>query len=421
MPKLKKLLKSLYFQVLLATFIGILLGHFYPALGIEMKPLGDGFIKMIKMIISPIIFCTVVSGIASQNSLKSVGKIGGYAILYFEVLSTIALIIGLIMVNWLKPGAGMNIDIRQVNTQELANFTHQGEEQTISSFLLNIIPNTFFDAFAKGEILPILFIAILFGFALNAASEKGHLILTIIDKSSHLFFNIVGIITKVAPIGAFGAMAFTIGKYGLSTVLSLGKLMGVFYFSCLIFIFIVLGSIALWHQFSLWKFLKYIKEELLIVLGTSSSESAFPRLMEKLENLGVSKTVVGLAVPAGYSLNLDGSSIYLSMAVVFIAQATNTPLDWGQQITILAILLIASKGAAGVTGSAFIVLAATLSSMRVIPVEGLIIILGIDRFMSEARGLTNLIGNGVATIIIGKWCGEVNHKQLISHLNKERL
>lgn len=384
-----------------------------------MKPLGDGFIKLIKMIIAPIIFCTVVSGIAGMEDMKAVGKTGGYALIYFEVLSTLALILGLIMVNWLKPGIGMNVDVSQIDAKDIAIFTAPGQMQTVTDFLLNIIPNTFVDAFAKNEILQVLLIAILFGFSLHAMGKKGKLILKFINKISCTFFGIVSIIMKLAPVGAFGAIAFTIGKYGLGTLLSLGQLMGTFYLTCLIFVFLILGSITLFHSFNIWKFVKYIKEELLIVLSTSSSESVLPRMIAKMENLGVKKSVVGLVIPAGYSFNLDGTSIYLTMAVVFIAQATNTPFDLAQQITLLIVLLLTSKGAAGVTGSGFIVLAATLSSVGHVPVEGLAIILGIDRFMSEARALTNLIGNGVATIVVGKWCGQVDSKRLKTHLDNE--
>ncbi len=411
--------KSLYIQVLIAVTIGILLGYFYPAAGESMKPLGDGFIKLIKMIIAPIIFCTVVSGIAGMENMKTVGKTGGYALLYFEIVSSIALVIGLVIVNWVTPGAGMNIDASTIDTKSIKAYTDPSKMQGTVDFLLNIIPNTVVDAFAKGEILQVLMIAILFGFALHRLGAKGKLVFDLIDKVSHVFFGIVGMIMKLAPIGAFGAMAFTIGKYGLGSLLSLGKLMGTFYLTCLVFIFVILGAISFFHGFSIWKFIKYIKEELLIVLGTSSSESVLPRMLAKMENLGVKKSVVGLVIPAGYSFNLDGTSIYLTMAAVFVAQATNTPLDLTHQLTLLAVLLLTSKGAAGVTGSGFIVLAATLGAVGDVPVAGLALILGIDRFMSEARALTNLVGNGVATIVVGKWCGEVNHDKLQAHLNNE--
>jgi aerobic C4-dicarboxylate transport protein len=361
----------------------------------------------------------VVSGIAGMESMKTVGKTGGYALMYFEVVSSIALIIGLIAVNVIAPGAGMNIDASTIDTKSIEAYTDPSKMQGTVDFLLNIIPNTVVDAFAKGEILQVLLIAILFGFALHRLGAKGRMVFDLIDKVSHVFFGIVGMVMRLAPIGAFGAMAFTIGKYGLGSLLSLGKLMGTFYLTCLLFVFVVLGTISMFHGFSVWKLIKYIKEELLIVLGTSSSESVLPRMLAKMENLGVKKSVVGLVIPAGYSFNLDGTSIYLTMAAVFVAQATNTPLDLGHQITLLLVLLLTSKGAAGVTGSGFIVLAATLGSVGHVPVAGLALILGIDRFMSEARALTNLVGNSVATIVVGKWCDSVNDAKLQAHLNNE--
>ncbi|WP_019141474.1 dicarboxylate/amino acid:cation symporter [Noviherbaspirillum massiliense] len=415
----KPLYKSLYFQVLTAIIIGVLLGHFYPALGAEMKPLGDGFIKLIKMIIAPVIFCTVVIGIAGMEDMKKVGKTGGLALLYFEVVSTISLIVGLIIVNLVQPGGGMNVDPKSLDTKSIAAYTGPGKMQSTTEFLLNIIPSSVVDAFAKGDILQVLLFSILFGFALHRFGGRGTLMFDFIEKLSHVLFGIVGIIMKLAPLGAFGAMAFTIGKYGVGSLVSLGKLMGTFYLTCLIFIFGVLGIIAFLHGFSIWKFVKYIKEELFIVLGTSSSEAALPRMLAKMENLGVRKSVVGLVIPTGYSFNLDGTSIYLTMAAVFIAQATNTPMTLTQELTLLAVLMLTSKGAAGITGSGFIVLAATLSAVGGVPVAGLALILGIDRFMSEARALTNLIGNGVATIVVGKWTGDVDMERLHAHLNNE--
>ena len=415
------LYKSLYFQVITAIVIGVLLGHFYPESGAAMKPLGDGFIKLIKMMIAPIIFCTVVIGIAGMEDMKKVGKTGGMALLYFEVVSTLALIIGLIMVNVLHPGAGMNIDVQTLDTKGIAAFVAPGKMQTTTDFFMSIIPTTVVDAFAKGEILQVLMFSVMFGFALHRFGGRGTMIFDLVEKSSHVLFVIVGYIMKLAPIGAFGAMAFTIGKFGISSLLSLGYLMGTFYATCLIFIFGVLGTIARMHGFSVWKFIKYIKEELLIVLGTSSSESVLPRMMVKLENLGVKKSVVGLVIPTGYSFNLDGTSIYLTMAAVFIAQATNTPMSIMQQVTLLAVLLLTSKGAAGITGSGFIVLAATLSAVGGVPVAGLALILGIDRFMSEARALTNLIGNGVATIVVGQWGNDVDMVRLQQCLNNETV
>jgi aerobic C4-dicarboxylate transport protein len=411
--------KILYFQVLTAVVIGVLLGHFYPSLGTEMKPFGDAFIKAIKMLIAPIIFCTVVVGIAGMEDMKKVGKTGGLALLYFEIVSTIALIVGLVVVNVLQPGAGMNIDPASLDTKGIAAYTGPGKMGTTTEFLMNIIPSSAVDAFAKGEILQVLFIAVLFGFALHKFGGRGTMVFDLIEKTSHVLFDMIGVIMKFAPIGAFGAMSFTIGKYGINSLFSLGKLMGSFYLTCLLFIFIVLGLIARFNGFSIFKFVRYIKEELLIVLGTSSSESVLPRMMEKMELLGAKKTCVGLVIPTGYSFNLDGTSIYLTMAAVFIAQATNTPMTLFQEVTLLLVLLLTSKGAAGVTGSGFIVLAATLSAVGDVPVAGLAIILGIDRFMSEARALTNLVGNGVATIVVAKWTGELDQKQLTSVLNRD--
>ena len=416
-PARKPWYRSLYLQVIVAIVIGVLLGHFAPATGEAMKPLGDGFIKLIKMIIAPIIFCTVVVGIAGMEDMKKVGKTGGLALLYFEIVSSIALVVGLVIVNLVQPGVGMNVDAKTIDTKNIAAYTGPGKMQGTVDFLLNVIPNTVVDAFAKGEILQVLLFAVLFGFALHRFGGRGTLVFDFIEKASHVLFGIVGYIMKVAPIGAFGAMAFTIGKYGVGSLLSLGKLMGTFYATCLIFIFVVLGLIARFNGFSIWKFIKYIKEELLIVLGTSSSESVLPRMMAKMENLGAKKSVVGLVIPTGYSFNLDGTSIYLTMAAVFIAQATNTPLDLTHQLTLLLVLLLTSKGAAGVTGSGFIVLAATLSAVGNVPVAGLALILGIDRFMSEARALTNLIGNGVATIVVARMTGDLDQGRLARELD----
>ncbi|WP_050477024.1 dicarboxylate/amino acid:cation symporter [Herbaspirillum rhizosphaerae] len=413
------LYKSLYFQVLVAIVIGVLLGHFYPSSGEAMKPLGDGFIKLIKMIIAPVIFCTVVLGIAGMEDMKKVGKTGGLALLYFEVVSTLALIVGLVLVNVLQPGAGMNIDPNTIDTKSITAYTGPGKMTSTIDFVMNIIPVSMVDAFAKGDVLQVLLISVLFGFALHRFGGRGTMIFDFIEKISHVLFAVVGTIMKAAPVGAFGAMAFTIGKYGVGSLLSLGKLMGTFYLTCLIFIFVVLGIITRLHGFSVWKFVKYIKEELLIVLGTSSSESVLPRMLAKMENLGAKKTVVGLVIPTGYSFNLDGTAIYLTMAAVFIAQATNTPMTLTQELTLLAVLLLTSKGAAGITGSGFIVLAATLSAVGHVPVAGLALILGIDRFMSEARALTNTIGNGVATIIVAKWSNELDEKRLHAQLNNE--
>lgn len=422
--KMKKpIYKYLYAQVLFAILCGVLLGYFYPSVGASMKPLGDGFIKLIKMIITPVIFCTVVMGIAGMDDMKKVGKVGAKAIIYFEVVSTIALIVGLVIINVIKPGVGMNADVAHLDTKALASYTNAASTHTTVDFIMNVIPSTVVDAFAKGDILQVLLFSILFGYGLSALGERGKVVFNVIDGVSHVLFNIINLIMKAAPVGAFGAMAFTIGKYGVASLAPLAKLMGSFYLTCLFFIFVVLGIIARFTGFSIIKFISYIKEELLIVLGTSSSESVLPRMIGKMEKLGCSKSVVGLVIPTGYSFNLDGTSIYLSMAAIFVAQATNTDLTLQQQITILAVLLLTSKGAAGVTGSGFVTLAATLSAIPTIPVAGLALILGIDRFMSEARALTNLIGNGVATVVVSKWEKELDDKKLHAELysNKEDL
>lgn len=409
----------LYVQVLTAIAIGVLLGYFYPHVGEQMKPLGDGFIKLIKMLIAPIIFCTVVHGIASMEDLKKVGRVGLKALIYFEVLTTLALIVGLVIVNVLQPGTGMNVDAATIDTKSIQVYTTKAGQQSTVEFLMHIIPNTIVGAFAEGEILQVLFFAILFAFAVALLGERGKPVLTLIDAISHILFTIVGFVMKLAPLGAFGAMAFTIGKYGVGTLFSLGKLMVAFYATCLVFIFVVLGAITWLTGFSIWKFIKYIKEELLIVLGTSSSESVLPRMMAKLENLGCRESVVGLVIPAGYSFNLDGTCIYLTMAAIFLAQATNTDLTLAHQLGIIAILLLTSKGAAGVTGSGFIVLAATLATVGSIPVASIALILGVDRFMSEARALTNLIGNGVATVVVSKWEQALDEKRMHRELDHE--
>jgi len=397
----------------------VCLGYFYPETGESMKPLGDGFIKLIKMIIAPIIFCTVVTGIAGMEDMKKVGRVGAKALIYFEVVSTFALAIGLLVVSIVRPGVGMNADVSKLDTRALAPFIAKADSQGTVDFLINIIPNTVVDAFARGDILQVLFLSLLFGFALSILGERGKVVYTLIDEVTNVLFVIVNMIMKVAPIGAFGAMAFTIGKFGLGSLSQLGMLMGSFYLTCLMFIFLVLGTIAKLCGFSIIKFIKYIKEELLIVLGTSSSESVLPRMMAKLENLGCTKSVVGLVIPTGYSFNLDGTAIYLTMAAVFVAQATNTPLTLIQTLTILGVLLLTSKGAAGVTGSGFITLSATFAAIPTIPVSGLALILGIDRFMSEARALTNLVGNGVATVVVSRWEKELDMNKMTRMLNSK--
>jgi len=404
----KPFYKVLYVQVLFAIFCGVMLGIYLPTDAVAMKPLGDGFIKLIKMIIAPVIFCTVVSGIAGMQDVKKIGRVGGKALIYFEIVSTFALIIGLAVANFMQPGAGFNADPHTLDTKSIAQYTEKTKALTTTDFLLNIIPNTVFDAFAKGDILQVLLVAVLFGFALSLLGERGRPVTKLIDEVSHAFFGMVNIIMKAAPIGAFGAMAFTIGKYGIASLLPLAKLMGSFYLTCFLFVFIVLGLIAKYTGFSIGRFISYIKEELLIVLGTSSSESALPSLMRKLEKLGASKPVVGLVVPTGYSFNLDGTNIYMTMAALFVAQATNTDLTLWQQLTILGVAMLTSKGASGITGAGFITLAATLAVVPSIPVAGMALILGIDRFMSECRALTNFVGNGVATLVVAKWEGELD-------------
>ena len=413
----KPFYKILYVQVLFAIVLGVLLGVFYPELGTAMKPLGDGFIKLIKMIIAPVIFCTVVAGIAGMQDMKKIGRVGGKALIYFEVVSTFALAIGLVVANVAKPGAGFNVDPAHLDTSAIAQYTKQAHGQSTVDFLMHIIPNTFVDAFATGNILQVLLVAILFGFALSMMGERGRPVTKFIDDISHVIFGIVNIIMKVAPLGAFGAMAFTIGKYGIASLLPLAKLMGSFYLTCFLFVFVVLGLIAKFTGFSIVKFIKYIKEELLIVLGTSSSESALPNLMRKLEKLGCSKPVVGLVVPTGYSFNLDGTNIYMTMAALFVAQATNTDLTLTQELTILLVAMLTSKGASGITGAGFITLAATLAVVPTIPVAGMALILGIDRFMSEARALTNFVGNGVATVVVSKWEKELDAQRMDDVLN----
>ena len=374
--------KILYVQVLFAIVVGVVLGHFQPAFAVKMKPLGDGFVALIRMIIAPIIFCTVVSGIAGMDDMKKVGRVGGKALLYFEVMSTIALLVGLLVAHLLHPGDGFNVDPKTLDAKAVATYATQAGSQNTVDFLMHIIPATVVDAFAKGEILQVLLVALLFGSALSHLGPRGKPLLGIIDQFSAVFFRMVTLITRVAPIGAFGAMAFTIGKYGLGSLLPLLKLIGTFYVTSALFVVVVLGIVARLVGFNILRFLVYIKEELLIVLGTSSSEAALPQLMAKMENIGCSKSVVGLVVPTGYSFNLDGTNIYMTLAVLFIAQALNVDLTFGQEATILAVAMLTSKGASGVTGSGFITLAATLSVVPSLPVTGMVLILGIDKFMS---------------------------------------
>ena len=415
----KPFYKVLYVQVLFAIACGVLLGYFEPKLGVDLKPLGDGFIKLVKMIIAPVIFCTVVHGIAGMQDMKKVGRVGGKALLYFELVSTLALVIGLLVANIAKPGAGFNADLSTLDTKAIDGFTAKAHAQSTVDFILNIIPNTFIDAFAKGDILQVLLIAILFGFSLAAMGEKGKPVFDFVEQVSHVLFGIVNSVMKLAPLGAFGAMAFTIGKYGVGSLVPMAKLMGAFYLTCGLFIFVVLGAIARYTGFSNVKFIKYIREELLIVLGTSSSESALPKLMNKLEKMGCSRSVVGLVVPTGYSFNLDGTNIYMTMAALFIAQATNTELTLMQELTIVGVAMLTSKGASGITGAGFITLASTLAVVPSIPIAGMALILGIDRFMSEARALTNIIGNAVATVVVSRSENELDMDQMRLALNSE--
>ena len=402
----------LWFQVIVGIVVGVGLGYLYPAQGAAMKPLGDAFVKLIRMMIAPIIFGTVVVGIAKMGDMKEVGRIGLRALIYFEVVSTIALVIGMVFVNVLKPGAAIHATAAQLDPKAVAAYTTSAAHLTTIDFLMNIIPTTIVNAFATGDILQVLFFSVLFGLAVLHMGKVGKQLVSLIDQFTHGLFGMVGLIMYVSAIGAFGAMAYTIGQFGIATLLSLGQLMLAMVAACLFFIVAVLGGIAWWSGVSLVKYLKYIKEELLIVAGTSSSETVLPRMMAKLEHAGCAKPVVGLVIPTGYSFNLDGTSIYMSMAAIFIAQATDTSLTLSQQLGILAVLLLTSKGAAGVTGSGFITLAATLSSIPALPVAGLALLIGIDRFMSGARALTNLIGNGLATIIVAKWDGQLDMRRL---------
>ncbi len=408
----KPFYKVLYVQVLFAIVCGVLLGYFEPKLGVDLKPLGDGFIKLVKMIIAPVIFCTVVHGIAGMQDMKKVGRVGGKALLYFEIVSTLALAIGLVVANVAQPGAGFNADVSTLDTKAIEGYTAKAHAQTTTEFVLNIIPSTFVDAFAKGDILQVLLLAILFGFSLAAMGDKGKPVFDFVEQISHVMFGIVNTVMKLAPLGAFGAMAFTIGKYGVASLVPMAKLMGAFYLTCGLFVFVVLGAIARYTGFSIFKFIKYIREELLIVLGTSSSESALPKLMHKLEKMGCGRSVVGLVVPTGYSFNLDGTNIYMTMAALFIAQATNTDLTLTQELTILVVAMLTSKGASGLTGAGFITLVSTLAVVPTIPVAGMALILGIDRFMSEARALTNITGNAVATVVISASEKELDRERM---------
>lgn len=408
--------RILYVQVLIAVALGILIGHFFPDTGKALKPLGDGFIRLIKMIIAPIVFCTVVHGLASMSDLKKLGRVGAKTLLYFEVVSTIALAIGLIVVNVLKPGVGFNVDPATLDPQIGKAYAEKAHSLSTVDFLLNIIPTSFFDAFAKGDLLQVLLLAILTAFALKALGDRAPRVLHAIETGGQLFFGIMSFVVRVAPIGAFGAMAFTVGAYGLGSLNKLLALMGGFYLTAILFVSVVLGLIARAAGFSIFRFLGYIKEELLLVLGTSSSETALPGMIQKMQRLGCAPGTVGLVIPTGYSFNLDGTNIYMTMAAVFLAQATNTHLDLQHQLSLLLVAMISSKGASGVTGAGFVTLAATLAVVPGIPIESLALLVGIDRFMSECRAITNLIGNGVATVVVSRWEGEVAPEQLREQL-----
>jgi aerobic C4-dicarboxylate transport protein len=410
---------NLWVQVLIAIAGAIVFGYVNPAKAMAMKPLGDGFIRLITMVISLIIFCTVVSGIASMQDMKKVGRVGGKALLYFEVVSTLALFIGLVVGNLVHPGAGLNVNAATLDAKAVADYAGQAKAQSIPEFLLHIIPTTAVDAFAKGDILQVVFVAILFGLALSALGDRCKPLVTLIDSVTQAVFGMVNILIRLAPIGAFGAMAFTVGKYGISALGPLAKLIGTFYLTCIFFVFVILGAVALLAGFSIIKFLIYIKEEVLLVLAVSSSEPAIPTLMAKLERLGCSKALVGLVVPTGYTFNTDGTGLYMTLAALFVAQATNTPLTLGQQLTIFAVAILTSKGASGVQGASFIALVATLNVIPTIPVAGMALILGIDRFMSMFRALVNMIGNGVATIVIARWEHELTRAALRTNLAQD--
>jgi len=407
---------NLWVQVLIAIALAIVFGQLNPSKAIAMKPLGDGFIRLITMIISLIIFCTVVSGIASMQDMKKVGRVGGKALLYFEVVSTLALFVGLVVGNLVHPGSGLNVNAANLDAKAVADYAGQAKAQTIPEFLLHIIPTTIVDAFAKGDILQVVFVSVLFGFALSALGDRGKPLITVIDALAQAVFGIVNMLMRLAPIGAFGSMAFTVGKYGIAALGPLAKLIGTFYLTATFFILVILGGVALFAGFNIIKFLIYIKEEILLVLATSSSEPALPTLMVKLEKLGCSKALVGLVLPTGYTFNTDGSSLYMTLAALFIAQATNTHLTMGQQLTIFAVAILTSKGASGVQGAAFVALVATLTVIPTIPVAGMALILGIDRFLSMFRAVVNMIGNGVATIVVARWETELTREDLRNNL-----
>jgi aerobic C4-dicarboxylate transport protein len=411
-PRTATLFGNLYLQVIVAIVAGGLIGHFYPELGVALQPLGTGFIKLVKMIIAPVIFLTVTTGIAGMRDLSSLGSVALKAFSYFLVVSTFALVVGLVVGNVVRPGAGMNVDPATLDASTVGGYASQAHEQTVTGFLLNVIPDTVVGAFAKGEILQVLFVAVLFGTSIALVGRRADPVVTFLESLSAVFFRLVDILMRVAPIGALGAFAFTIGKYGIASIANLAALVGSFYLTSALFVLLVLGAIARANGFSILRLLRYLREELLLVLGTSSSESVLPNLIAKMERAGCAKPVVGLVVPTGYSFNLDGTNIYMTLAALFIAQATNTELALGDQLLLLAVAMLSSKGAAGVTGAGFITLAATLSVVPSVPLAGMTLILGIDRFMSECRALTNFIGNAVATIVVARWHGALDEERL---------
>ncbi|HEY0294394.1 MAG TPA: dicarboxylate/amino acid:cation symporter [Bordetella sp.] len=414
-----KFYQILYVQVIAAILIGIALGHYVPDTAVAMQPLGDGFIKLVKMIIAPVIFLTVTTGIAAMSDLKKVGRVVGKAMIYFIVFSTIALVIGMIVSHLIQPGGGMHINPASLDQNQVKGYVSKAHDSTVSGFILNIIPTTLLSPFTSGDILQVLFVAVLFGISLAIVGERAKPVTAFLQAVSLPVFKLVSILMRVAPIGAFGAMAFTIGKYGIASVINLAMLVGTFYLTSILFVLIVLGAVGRYNGFSIVRLVRYIREELLLVLGTSSSEAALPTLMQKMEQAGCSKSVVGLVVPTGYSFNLDGTNIYMTMAALFIAQACDIPLSLGDQILLLLVAMLSSKGAAGVTGAGFITLAATLSVVPSIPVAGMALILGVDRFMSECRALTNLVGNAAATIVVARWEGELDKSQLDAALKGE--
>ncbi|WPP01767.1 dicarboxylate/amino acid:cation symporter [Pseudomonas sp. HR96] len=414
---MKRIFGKLYVQVLIAVICGAIVGVLYPGAATDLKPIGDAFIKLIKMLLAPVIFLTVVTGIARMENMKELGRVGLRALLYFEVVSTLALVVGLVVVNVFKPGAGMNVDVASLDTGSLATYTSAAKHSSFMDFLLGIIPDTVVDAFAKGNVLQILMFSILLGIALAQVGARAAAIVEALESLMQGMFRIVNMVMRLAPLGAFGAIAFTIGKYGFASLFSLGKLMACVYLTCVVFVVLVLGPVCRYCGFSLWKYLRFIKEELFTVLGTSSSESVLPQMITKMQKAGVSKPVAGMVIPSGLTFNPDGQAIYYTIAAIFIAQATNTPLSLSDQLIVLAVLMFTSKGSAGVTGSGFIILAATLSSLGTIPVAGMVLLLGVDRFMSEARAITNTIGNGVGTLAIAKWVGALDSAKLHRALN----